>query len=261
MYTLELVDTHVHWDRLREKAMDEIVDRARRAGVNRVIAVATDPESCMALLQHRRRYEGFLDIAFGLHPEEGKGWDEAETIFRLIRENRHTIVAVGEVGLPWYSLAEGERKKPPSSDAKGILEGFLRLAVELDLPVILHAIHGGAEWALDMLRQHEVKRAVFHWLKAPPQVTEAIVGAGYFVSVTPEVCYRKRDRECIERVPLSSLLLETDSPWPYRGPFADKPSEPAWVRRTAEAVSQIKGISLMETARQTTQNAVQLFRL
>src|SRR5439155_796310 len=80
--------------------------------------------------------------------------------------------------------------------------------------------------ALEALRRHHIERAVFHWHKAPAAVTAEIVAAGYFVSVTPEVVYRERDREMVEAVDLESLLVESDAPWTYSGEFAALPSGP-----------------------------------
>lgn len=259
MHTVRLVDTHVHWDRLPEDKLDSMVDRARKAGVVGAVAVGTDAASCTDLLQMKRRYSDFLQIALGYHPEQKVNWGEVNGVLQQIRARRNQICAVGEVGLPWYTLSPTERTAPPNPEHKGVLERFLQIAVELDVPVILHAVHDSAEAVFRLLQAHSVRQAVFHWLKAPEQVVDEIVGAGYMISVTPEVCYRKRDRELVKRIPLSSLLLETDAPWPHGGAFRNRPAEPAWVERTAEAVSQVKGISLLQVAKQTTANAERLF--
>src|SRR4029453_19031089 len=87
---------------------------------------------------------------------------------------------------------------------------------------------GAAADALDALGRAGVERAVFHWHKAPMDVTRAIVDAGHFVSVTPEAGYRERDGELVEAVPLYSLLVESDGPWQYQGEFERELSGP-WV--------------------------------
>src|SRR5439155_30982 len=79
---------------------------------------------------------------------------------------------------------------------------LLALASRWDLPVALHAPHGAAVGALEALKRHQIERAVFHWHKAPAEVTRAIVDAGYLISVSPEVVYRERDREMVAAVPL-----------------------------------------------------------
>ena len=250
--SIPLIDTHVHFDRFPEAEAEAIIRRARDAGVCRVFAVAMGEASCHSLLRWKERYPDFLEIAFGVHPEVEAGAGETERVLRLIRRHRGVIRAVGEVGLPHYSLPEGKRLVPPPSAVKR-LESFLEVARELDLPVSLHAVHAMAAPALRLLKKHRVRRAVFHWLKAPFDVVDAIVEAGYLVSVTPDVSVRERDRDLVRRVPLSSLVLETDAPWEYE---KGRPSEPAWVRRVAEEVARIKGCSLDEVGRVTTRNAL-----
>jgi TatD DNase family protein len=254
---IQLIDTHVHFDRFSEDEVEAIIRRAREAGVCRVLAVATGEASCHSLLRWKERYPDFLEIAFGLHPEEEADAGETERVLRLIRRYRGVIRAVGEVGLPHYSLPEGKRLVPPASAVKR-LELFLEIARELDLPVSLHAVHRMAAPALKLLKKHRVKRAVFHWLKAPLEVVDAIVEAGHLVSVTPDVLVRERDCDLVRRVPLTSLVLETDAPWEYE---KDRPSEPAWVRQVAEEVARVKGCSLAEVSRMTTQNAEELIGL
>jgi TatD DNase family protein len=100
---------------------------------------------------------------------------------------------------------------------------------------------------------------LFHWHKSPPEVTTAICQAGYWVSVTPEVCYRERDRHLVQMVPLDNLLLESDGPWPYAGAFAGQPTTPALVARVAEEVARLKQVTLAEVQEVTTSNARRLF--
>jgi TatD DNase family protein len=171
------------------------------------------------------------------------------------------LVALGEVGLPWYCL-EG------ATDAAGFmtrgrqrLNRLLALAERYDLPVIVHAPHGAAVGALAALKARGIERAVFHWHKAPAEVTRDIVDAGYLVSVTPEVVYRERDRALVEAVPLESLLVESDGPWPYQGEFAGVPSGPWLVSRVAEEVAKIKGLPVDEVTYQISANTCQIFDL
>lgn len=259
MQPMGLVDTHLHGDRISLEEWPGLRDRAHRAGVVRAVGVGSDAKSGEKLLRLKQKHPDFIEVAFGYHPEQPVEWEQVEIVLRQIREHRDSLCGVGEVGLPWYSLSPEERERAPDPEHLSVLERFLQTAVELDLPVLLHAVHDRAETVFRMLQAQGVRKAVFHWLKAPAAVVDAIVGAGYYVSVTPEVCYRQRDRELVQRIPAPSLLLETDAPWKYGGPFRSRPAEPAWVRRTAEAVSQVRGISLPQLARQTTANASRLF--
>jgi TatD DNase family protein len=100
---------------------------------------------------------------------------------------------------------------------------------------------------------------VFHWHKSTPETTAAICKAGYFISVTPEVCYRERDQQLVQAVPLGNLLLESDGPWPYRGEFSGQVTTSALVARVAEKVAELKHVAVEEVQAVTTNNAARLF--
>jgi TatD DNase family protein len=170
-------------------------------------------------------------------------------------------VALGEVGLPWYSLEGAPDAAALMERGRRRFERLLDLAVRFDLPVIVHAPHGAAQMALHALVAKGVERAIFHWHKSPLDVTRAILDAGYLVSVTPEVVYRERDRELVEAVPLESLLVESDGPWPYGGEFEGMASGPWLVSRVAEEVAKIKRLPVDETMYQISVNTCQVFDL
>jgi TatD DNase family protein len=92
-------------------------------------------------------------------------------------------------------------------------------------------------------------------------VTRAIVEAGYFVSVTPEVVYRERDRQMIEAVPLDSLVVESDGPWAYQGEFEGLPSGPWLVSRVAEEVAKLKRLPADDVMFRLSENTCRLFDL
>ena len=115
--------------------------------------------------------------------------------------------------------------------------------------------------AFEMLKERSAERAVFHWHKASEDVTRAIVDAGYFISVTPEIVYRERDRELVEAVPLESLLVESDAPWQYQGEFAGMPSGPWLCARVVEEVAKIKRLPVEETMYRLSVNTCRLFDL
>ena len=170
-------------------------------------------------------------------------------------------MGLGEIGLPWYSLTGAADPGDVMARGRERLHRLLRLAVRYDLAVVLHAPHGAARDALVALRQYGVERAVFHWHKASPDVTRAVVDAGYFVSVTPEVVYRDRDRGLVEQVPLESLLVETDAPWRYRGEFEGFPSGPWLAARVAEEIAKIKRLPVDDVMFALSSNTCRLFHL
>jgi TatD DNase family protein len=171
------------------------------------------------------------------------------------------LVAIAEVGLPWYTVRERADRDKLIAAGEPRLRRFLQLARELDLAVVLHAPHDTAARALAWLTAEGVARAVFHWHKAAPEVTRAIVEQGYYISVTPETCYRQRDQELVAAVPLSHLVIETDGPWPYTGEFEGHPTEPTFLGRVVDAVATVKGATREEVEEIIARNTRHLFRL
>jgi TatD DNase family protein len=257
-----IVDTHCH---LHDAAFTDVrstLERAHDFDVWGVVAVGCDPASNLRTLDAAMGHQKLVWPALGFHPE----WDQLtdddlEAVEAQIVAHHARIVAVGEVGLPWYTLGAATDAPGLITRGRARLERLLRLATRFDLPVILHAPHAAAAEALEAVRAVGVERAVFHWHKGSPDVTQAIVDAGHFISVTPEVVYRERDRELVERVPLDSLLVESDAPWPYQGEFENTPSGPWMAARVAEEVAKIKRLPAEEAMYRLTVNACRLFHL
>ena len=257
-----IIDTHCH---LHDDAFANIAGtlaRAREHDVWGVIAVGCDAATNRRTLEAALGNTKAVWPALGFHPERtALGDADLEEVEAQVLANHSRMVALGEVGLPWYSLEGAADPVLLMTRGRGRLGRLLRLANRFDLPVILHAPHAAAAHALEALKDAHVERAVFHWHKAPADVTRDIVAAGYLVSVTPEVVYRDRDRELVEMVPLDSLLVESDAPWPYKGEFEAAGSGPWLVSRVAEEVAKIKRIPVEETMYRLSVNACRLFDL
>lgn len=176
-----------------------------------------------------------------------------------IEHHRGDMVAVGEIGLPHYALLDQRMSEQQARERRAFLEVLVQAAARADLPVVLHAPHAMAAMALEVVKRYEPAGAVFHWHKSTPETTAAICEAGYYISVTPEVCYRERDQQLVQAVPLNRLLLESDGPWPYDGAFTGQRTTPALVAQVAEAVARIKGLPLAEVQAVTADNARQVF--
>lgn len=257
-----IIDSHCHLHDRAFSDLRETLSTALAHDVWGLVAVGCDPETNLRTLAAAGAAPKSVWAGFGFHPDWPKLDDaDLERVEQQLAEHHHRIVALGEVGLPWYSLADAANPVERMSRGRERLHRLLGLAVRYDLAVALHAPHGAAVGALEALRQHGVERAVFHWHKAPADVTRAIVDAGYFVSVTPEVVYRDRDRELVEQVPLESLLVETDAPWRYRGEFEGLASGPWFAARVAEEVAKIKRLPVDDVMFQLSTNTTALFGL
>lgn len=257
-----IVDTHCHLHDPAFADLEGALARAFQHDVWGVVAVGCDVTSNLRTWQASRGRSKSVWPAMGLHPEWTRlGEADLEAVEAQVAAHHAGLVALGEVGLPWYAL-EGRPDAALLMDrSRYRLARLLRLAARFDLAVVLHAPHGAAAPAFEALQAAGIERAVFHWHKAPPAVTRAIVEAGYLVSVGPEVVYRERDRQLVEAVPLDALLVESDGPWPYRGEFEGTLSGPWLVARVAEEVAKLKRLPVDEAMHRLSVNACRLFHL
>jgi TatD DNase family protein len=254
-----IIDSHCH---LHDPAFADVrgaVIRATEHDVWGVVAVGCDLATNERTLQAAAENGKAVWPALGLHPEWKLTGLDLEAVEDQIRANHARLIAIGEVGLPWYGLGAAPDPNQIQREARARLERMMELANRYDLPVILHAPHGAAVDALATLKRKGVERAVFHWHKASVEVTRQIVEAGYLVSVTPDLIHRDRDREMVECVPLESLLVESDAPWQYQGEFENITSGPWLVARVAEEVAKIKRLPVDEATHQLTVNTCRVF--
>ena len=251
-----LIDTHAHLDELED--LDASVARARNAGLVAIVAVGSNHESNVRVMEISQQYKSFVYPAFGLHPWEigTLSKDKLEHTIRFIEDNAASVVAIGEVGLDYDKRV---RKVTPKEQQQEVFRRLLEIAHQHDKPVSIHSRYAWND-ALDIVKESKVKRAVFHWYTGKSSVLKGIIEAHFFISATPAIEYHSEHRQAIKETPQHNLLLETDCPVAY-GRESRYVSEPADVMRTLRAVSELKGISEEYIAEQTTSNAMGLFDL
>ena len=246
-----LVDTHAHlaspeFDADREA----VLARAAAAGVGAVISVGetlTDAEKTLALA----RVSPLVRPAAGLYPTH-LDFAQAEALCAFIRKHRPLLRAVGEVGLDhWKVRDEGGRARQ-----REIFTAFIRLAIELDLPLNVHSRSAGRE-AIACLLACGARRVQLHAFDGRAQSALAAVEAGYFFSIPPSAARSPQKQKLIRRLPLACLLLETDSP--VLGPDPGARNEPANLRHALRAVAQAKGVPEEEAARAIAANTARLY--
>jgi len=256
-----IIDSHCHLQDPEFGDARNAVVRAVEHEVWGIIAVGCDPASNLRTLEVSAANGKIVRPAFGFHPEWALTDDDLSRVEAQVTEEHSRLVALGEIGLPWYSLDGAADPEAMMTVGRERFGRLLDLAGRFDLPVVIHAPHAAAKRAFEMLKERNIDRAVFHWHKGPEDVTRAIVDAGYLVSVTPEVVYRDRDRELVEAVPLESLLVESDAPWAYAGEFEGMPSGPWLCARVVEEVAKIKRLPVDETMYRLSVNTCRLFDL
>ena len=257
-----IIDSHCH---LHDAAFTDLRDTLKTAlahDVWGVVGVGCDAETNAVTLAAAAAHPKAVWACLGFHPDWTRlGDEDLDRVEQQLAAHHSRFEALGEVGRPWYSLEQVSDVAAAMTRGRARLDRLLSLAARWDLAVALHAPHGAAVGALEALQRHRIERAVFHWHKAPAEVTRRIVEAGYLVSVTPDLVYRERDREMVAAVPLESLLVESDAPWKYGGEFEGLPSGPWLAARVAEEVAKLKQLPVDEVMFQLSGNACRLFDL
>ncbi|MBS7622115.1 TatD family hydrolase [Candidatus Bathyarchaeota archaeon] len=242
---MRLVDTHAHVDELID--LDGAIERARIKGVTAVVAVGASLAVNTKILEIAQEHPDFIYPAIGIHPAEAEA--ASDEALRFIDENADACAAIGEIGLDYSYRVDKDLQK-------AVFKKMLEVAERHDKPVSLHSRYAWDE-VLSCVLDKEIRRGVFHWYTGPLETLEKILDCGYLVSATPAIEYSMKHREAIERAAVESILLETDTPVKYRGVT----SEPSHVIRVADAVAEIKNLTVKRLAEITTSNACKLFGL
>lgn len=257
---MHLVDVHCHLDASAYTDLDAFCHQSHDAGVGVTVAAGKGLTSNQQILALHHQKPSQVWAALGFHPERVDAtWPELEAVLSHLQEHRSHVVAMGEIGLPHYALLAQRMSQEQAQEREAMLHSLIQAAARFALPVVLHAPHAASAMALDIVKRYGPPGALFHWHKGSPETTAALCEAGYFLSVTPEVCYRERDRQLVQSVPIEHLLLESDGPWPYDGEFRGRPTTSALVARLAQEVAQLKGLGLEDVQAITTANAYRLF--
>lgn len=251
-----ITDTHAHvfWQSFDEDR-EEVLDRARSAGVERIVVVGTDVESSRAAFELCDGREGLYPTA-GIHPHDADGADAAslEAIESLCR--REECVAVGETGMDLF------KEYAPRQDQSLSFRWHLELARELDKPVVIHCRDAHRE-TVEALREVPGVRGVMHCYTMGPDELAPYLDAGLHVSFSGVVTYPRNDanRAAAAAVPSDRLLVETDCPFLAPQGRRGERNEPAHVALVLEAVAEVRGEDPDELARRTSANAAALFGL
>ena len=249
-----LIDSHAHLEMKEfDSDREEVIKRAGEAGVDFIITVGTNlalSRKAVALAQGLEN----IYATIGIHPHDAAKTDK--TTCESLKELAHKqkIVAYGEIGLDFFRNISSREKQ---------IEVFglqLELAQELNLPVIIHD-REAHEQTLKMVKASSVRRGVFHCFSGDYAMAKQCIDLGFYISIPGVVTFdrAKTIQDVAERVPLASLLLETDAPYLAPVPHRGKRNEPSFIVHTAKKVAEIKNISWEDVARETSLNTMNLF--
>lgn len=280
------IETHAHLDYSDfESDRDLVMQRAKEAGVNRIVTIGTTIESSKHAIKLAEHYSEVYAVV-GVHPTEAETaqGDWIETLSQLADHPK--VVAIGETGLDYHHLPSKKSVNPfrnilamevaqdPLAISQQIVDDAyksmqevifraqLDLAIEKKLNVVIHQRDAWEE-TLKILKNYQGKLSgVFHCFGGSVEQALEILAMGHLVSFTGIVTFKNAEivRQTVMAIPQDRFMIETDCPYLAPVPYRGKRCEPAHVRQVAEKIAEVRGVSVEEIGRWTTQTAETFFR-
>jgi TatD DNase family protein len=253
-----LIDSHAHLEMPEfKKDLEEVLQRAREAGVDTIFTVGTEEKDWDRALEIANSHPRVYAI-LGVHPHNAK--DINERTYGALRKNcrEEKVQALGEIGLDFF-----RNHSPRDIQLRRFREQVV-LARELKLPIVVHDRDAHKE-TMEVLRSEKAGDCggVVHCFSGDLDMGVKCIDMGFYISIPGSITYKNAGsfQKIVEELPLESLLVETDAPFLTPVPFRGKRNEPGYIRYTAQKVAEIKKIPFERVAEATTANALRVFRL
>lgn len=252
-----IVDSHCHLDfETFEEERDEVIERARQAGVCRMVTISTRVTTFPKIRAIAEQYDDVF-CSVGIHPHQA-GEEPEVSVEELVAFAEHPkVVGIGESGLDYFY------DSAPRDAQHRSFTTHIRAAQETGLPLIVHARDADDDTAALLEAEYARKpyTGVLHCFSSGRRLAERALDIGFYVSLSGIITFRNAEdiRATVRDVPLDRLLVETDSPYLAPVPKRGKRNEPAYVAHTHQALAELRGVSAEEMAKLTTQNFFRLF--
>lgn len=250
------IDSHAHLFLPNFKDdLDEVIVRAKEAGIKYIVVPATDIESAKQVLELTKKYDLIYGAA-GIHPHDTKEWND--TFVSQIEEiaKNEKIVAIGEIGLDYYYDFSPREKQIEAFKAQ------IELALKLNMPIIVHN-RDSDEDMMTIIRSYKCSglKGQFHCFNGSKEDARELVKLGHFISFTGNITFQKADtlRDTLKSIPARYLLTETDSPFMTPVPHRGKRNEPGYVKLVAEKIAEVHNIRVEDVNRISEYNMYRLF--
>ena len=247
-----LIDTHSHiYSKDYDEDLAEVIDRASRNNVDKIICVGTDIQTSMQSLEISRAYKNVY-CTVGIHPHEAKKTNQTyiSDLEKMAKDPK--VVAIGESGLDYYY-----NHSSPDIQKKIFIEQ-IELAEKLGLPIVIHNRNSNAD-LIDILKNYKAS-GVVHCFSGDIILAEKLIDLGFYLSFTGIITFNNSTlTDVIKKIDLDRIMVETDSPYLTPVPFRGKRNEPMHVKIIAEKIAKIKNIDIKTLISHTTNNAFKLF--
>jgi len=250
---MKLVDSHCHIDFAKPEDRQGLIDRARGAGVQTLLTIGTKADELDEVIEIASS-DPDIWCTVGIHPHEAAATPDTvmDKLIELIEHPR--VVGIGETGLDFHY------DHSPRPRQAQLFHAQCRLARAAGLPVVVHSRNADAETAA-ILADENISAGVIHCFSSGRALAEKALALGLHISLSGIVTFKNAEdlRATARDIPLDRLLIETDAPYLAPVPMRGKTNEPAFIVHTARQVAELKGISIEELARVTSDNFFRLF--
>jgi TatD DNase family protein len=254
---IDLIDSHCHinFDPLGDE-VEQVIERAREKGVNRMICVSVNLEDYPQVLDLATRYDNVY-ASVGVHPNEQEGRDpEVDELVKLAADEH--VVAIGETGLDYF------RTEEKMDWQHNRFRRHIEAAKQSKKPLIIHTRDSSKD-TLQLMKAEGARDAggVMHCFVEDWDTAKQAMDQDFYISFSGIVTFKSATelQEVAKKVPLDRMLVETDSPYLAPVPYRGKTNEPGYTRHVAEFIAQLRGMELEELAAATTANCERLFSL
>ena len=247
-------DTHAHYDSSKfSEDRDAVLQAVYACGVSLIVDPGDTLERSKNAVALAKQYD-FVYAAVGVHPEEYETWTEETVAGLRVLAQEPKVVAIGEIGLDYYW------DKEPTELQKKMFRAQIKLALELDLPIIVHdrEAHGDC---FSIVCEYPELRGVFHCYSGSAEMAKELIKRGWYLGFDGPITYKNNVKamEVLAVTPVDRIVLETDSPYLAPVPNRGKRNDSRNLPYIAEIVAREKGLTIEETARLTMENGKRLY--
>lgn len=249
------IDTHLHLSYKYGETPSKYIMESNANNVKLLIVSACDKES---MIESDRLLEEYpsLYYSFGFHPEFASSIsnDDINHLVNSISNKREKIVAIGEIGLDYHYGNENIQEQ------KNLFERQLQISVDLSLPVVIHS-RDATQDTYDILSKYNVF-GVIHCFSGSLEMALKYIDLGFYIGIGGVVTFKNSKlQEVVKNIPLSKIVLETDSPYLAPSPYRGEVNSSKYIPIIASKIAELKELSIEEVMRVTTSNAIALFDL
>lgn len=249
-------DSHAHYNDERfDEDRDILLNRIHEEGVEFIINIGADMPSSRESISLAETYS-FIYATVGVHPHDVSTMtmDDIEALEEIARHPK--VVGIGEIGLDYYYNHSAKEEQIKWFKAQ------LELAKKLELPVSIHS-RDASQLTFDLIKEGGIKEGVIHCFSGSKELAVEYVKRGFHIGIGGALTFKnaRKTVEVVERIPLESILIETDCPYLTPVPHRGKRNDSSYLPFIIQKIAEIKGITEEEVARITLENTKKLFRI